>query len=208
MAASALVSTHASLPGRHRPSRRLGWLGPVSGDASAVPAKEGVGCDEPSVTAWPGECLGDGAEQRPVLIGERGPPVLAAEHGELVTQDDDLDVFGAPGPHGEAGQRREEAVQDAIHALQDRRYLPWSTPTSEFRAPTGLVSTHARVSEPHRARCSTAVLLVAIAVCQLLPNSAARGPSRRESAETTIVPATLSCQVWRSRSQSIHRNPR
>ena len=48
-------------------------------------------------------------------IGECGPIVLAVEHGELVAQDDDLDVFGAAGPNSEAGQRREEAVQDAIH---------------------------------------------------------------------------------------------
>ena len=59
-------------------------------DASAVPAKERVRCDEPSVAAWPGECLGDGAEQRPVVVGERGPIVLAALHGELVAQHDDL----------------------------------------------------------------------------------------------------------------------
>ena len=87
--------------------------------------------------------MGDGAEQRPVVIGERAPIVLAAEHGELEAQDDGLDVFGAPGPRGEAGQRREEAVQDAIHAPQDRRY----------RLVNGHVRvagthTHARIPEP------------------------------------------------------------
>ncbi len=45
------------------PSGRLDWLGPVPGDASAVPTQEGFGCDEASVAVWSGECLGDGAEQ-------------------------------------------------------------------------------------------------------------------------------------------------
>ena len=72
------------------------------------------------MAAWPGECLGDGAEQRSVIIGERWPIVLAAKHSELVSQDGDLDVFGAAGPRGEAGQRRQEAVQVAIYTPQDR----------------------------------------------------------------------------------------
>jgi len=98
----------------------------VFGDASAVPAQECVWCDEPSVAV----CLGDGAEQGLVVVVERGPPVLAA-------QGDDLDVFGAPRPRGEAGQRREEAVQDAIHAPQDRSV-------------SALLNAHARVSGTDR----------------------------------------------------------
>jgi hypothetical protein len=117
----------------------------VPGDASAVPAQEGVGCDEPSLAVWPGECLGDGAEQRPIIIGERRPLVLAAEYGELVAQDDDLDVFGAAGLDGEAGQRREEAVQDAMHTTQDRSL-------------SALVNAHDRVSGTLNATVPTGVL--------------------------------------------------
>ncbi|MFT7602168.1 MAG: hypothetical protein ACI8TP_005135 [Acidimicrobiales bacterium] len=54
------------------------------GDAASVPAQEGVGGDELSVAAWAGECLGDGAEQRPIIIGERWPAVLAAQYDKLV----------------------------------------------------------------------------------------------------------------------------
>ena len=109
----------------------------MTSDATAVPAQEGVGGDEPALAAGPGECLGDGAEQRPVSVGQRGPPVLAAEYGKLVAKDDDLDVFGAPGPDGGAGQRREEAVQDAIHTRQDR-------------SASALVNARVRVSGTHR----------------------------------------------------------
>ena len=123
------------------PSRGVVWLCPVACDTSSVPAQESVGCDEPSVAAGPGECLGDGAEQRPVVIAQCGPLDLAAKHDELVAQDDDLDVFGAAGPYGEAGQRREDPVQDAIHIPQDR----WVS---------ALVNAHVRVSGTHTRRTS------------------------------------------------------
>ena len=119
-----------------RPTSRLGWLGPVPGDASAVPAQQRVGGDEPSVAARPGERLSDGAEQRPVVIGQRGPARLAAQHDQLVAQDDDLEVLGAAGTDGEASQRREKAVQDAIHTAQDRSL-------------SALLNAHVRVSGTH-----------------------------------------------------------
>ena len=109
----------------------------MSGDASPVPTKQGVWCDEPASSERPGECLGDGAEQRPVVIVERWSGVQSVQDAELVTQDDDLKVFGAAGTYSEAGKRREEAVQNSIHTLRIGGDLPCSTATSEFRAPTG-----------------------------------------------------------------------
>jgi hypothetical protein len=61
------------------------------------------------------------------------PLMLAAEHGELVAQRDDLDVFGTPGPDSEPCQRREEAIHDAIYTRQDWRV-------------SALVNGHVRVS--------------------------------------------------------------
>jgi hypothetical protein len=84
--------------------------------------------------------LGDGAEQRPVVIVERWSGVQSVQDAELVTQDDDLKVFGAAGTYSEAGKRREEAVQNSIHTLRIGGDLPCSTATSEFRAPTGFGS--------------------------------------------------------------------
>ncbi len=64
-----------------------GWsvrLGPVAGDASAVPAQQGVGCDEPTGSSGAGERGCYRAEQRPVVVAEVGPIDLALKHGELV----------------------------------------------------------------------------------------------------------------------------
>lgn len=69
---------------------------------------------------------------------------MSPENSELVSQRDDLEVLGASRTDSETGQRSEESVQDAIHASQDRCYLPWSTPP-------------VRVSGTHRQR--TAVIV-------------------------------------------------
>ena len=74
--------------------RSQDWLGPVAWDASAVPA---------------GECVGDGAKQRPVVIDERWSLMLAV--ARLMSR----------------WWRRTDD-------------LAWSTPTSEFCAPTGTQS--------------------------------------------------------------------
>jgi len=73
-----------------------GWatgLCPVSCDASAVPAEQGVGCDDPAFAQAAGERGCDCAEQGPVVIGEFGAVDLAAQDAELVAQDDDFDVL-------------------------------------------------------------------------------------------------------------------
>jgi hypothetical protein len=56
--------------------------------------------------------LGDGAEQRPVVV-QRGPLVLAVERGELVALDDDLYVLGASRTDGEPCQSGDEVVENA-----------------------------------------------------------------------------------------------
>ena len=80
--------------------------------------------------------MGDGAQNRPVVVGERGSVVLSVQDAELVAQHDDLDVLRAAGTYSEAGERREEAVQNAVHRLRIGADFPCSTVTSEFWAPT------------------------------------------------------------------------
>ena len=55
-----------------------GGLCPVAGDASSVPAQEGVGGDEPAGSLWTRECSCDRAEQGPVIVVEGWPVDLAA----------------------------------------------------------------------------------------------------------------------------------
>ncbi len=76
--------------------RVSGWLGPVFGDASAVPTEQGVGSGEPSVAASLGECLGYRCEHRSVVVGKRGSCVLSVQDAELVAQDHYLQVLDLP----------------------------------------------------------------------------------------------------------------
>jgi hypothetical protein len=48
-----------------------GALCPVSGDASAMPSEEGVGCDDPACSLGAGERGGDRSKQRAVVVVER-----------------------------------------------------------------------------------------------------------------------------------------
>ena len=114
----------------------LGWLGPVLGNPLAMPAKQRVRVDEPTVAAWPGECGGYRSEQALIILGEVGSVVLSVQDAELVLWDDDFFVFGAAGTYGEAGKGREETVQNSIHVLRIDGDLPCSITTSGFRAPT------------------------------------------------------------------------
>ena len=113
-------------------------LGPVAGDASAVPAQQRVGCDDPAVAAWAGERGGDRAEQGPVVVVERGSVDLAAEDGELVAQHDDLEVLGAARTDSETGERSDEAVEDARHDRSaSAAFRPGQRPRPNIRPPHG-----------------------------------------------------------------------
>ncbi len=110
---------------------------PVSGDALAVPAVEGVGRDDPALASWAGECGGDGAEQGSVVVVECGSVGLAVQDAELVPKHDDLEVLGTTGANSEAGQRGDEAVRNALHSWSGSAVFP-------------LISARDRIFGPHR----------------------------------------------------------
>ena len=114
-----------------------GRLGPVPGDALAVPAQQGFGCHDPALAQSAGECRGDRPEKRPVVVVDGWPVDLAAKYLELVAKHDDLEVFRASGTDSEASKRSDETVEDAKHDHQDGGIEPWSAPTREFPSPTG-----------------------------------------------------------------------
>ena len=109
----------------------------MPGDASAVPAQQRLGCDDPALAEAAGERGCDGAEQVAVVIVEWGPVDLSAEHLELVAKHDDLEVFRASRTDNETGKCSDETVKDAKHDRPGWRRQPWSAPTREFPSPTG-----------------------------------------------------------------------
>ena len=93
------------------------------------------------MAARSGERLGDGADQRPVVVVQCGLPVLATEHGELVAEDDDLHVLGAADLTARRANDARKRYKMRYTPLRIGGYPPRSTPASEFRAPTGYLKT-------------------------------------------------------------------
>jgi hypothetical protein len=69
-------------------------VGPRAGDQQPVPAQQRLWSDEEAGPPGSGEYTADGGQQRPVGKFELGAGGLAAEHGELVAQHQDLQVLG------------------------------------------------------------------------------------------------------------------
>src|SRR5712692_7347685 len=73
-------------------------VGPVLGDESSMPTQQRVGLhdeDRPAVTAeYASEC----GDDRAVVGFEAWMHDLALQYGELMTQHEDLDIFGAIRP--------------------------------------------------------------------------------------------------------------
>jgi hypothetical protein len=85
-------------------------VGPGARDEAAVPAQQGLWLDQEAGPAGSGQDAADGGEQGPVGGFELGPWSLAAEHGELVAQDEDLKILGGIAA-GEQGEQPDGAAQ-------------------------------------------------------------------------------------------------
>jgi hypothetical protein len=89
------------------------WVAPSARDEAAVPAQQGLRLDEEAGPAGSGQDAADGGQQRPVGGFELGSWSLAAEHGELMAQDEDLKILGGIAA-GEQGELLGEAAQRQV----------------------------------------------------------------------------------------------
>ena len=76
-----------------------GWLSPVPGDESPVPAERGRWLhDQQHVGEAPTvEHRGEHRKDRAVGLGELGPAALAVEYHALVSESEDLSITGVAG---------------------------------------------------------------------------------------------------------------
>jgi hypothetical protein len=101
------------LPVERRPPRSTTRVGPCAGDQPPVPAQQRLGPDEEARPARPRQDTADGGEQGPVGRFELWSWSLAAEHGELMTQDKDLQILGGIAT-GELGEELDGAAQRQV----------------------------------------------------------------------------------------------
>ena len=115
---SSVKKSHATIPADDHlldllAERRPPRVGPCAGDQAAVSAQQGQGPDQEARPARPRQDTADGGEQGPVGRFELRSWSLAAEHGELVTQDKDLKVLGGV-TAGELGEELDGAAQRQV----------------------------------------------------------------------------------------------
>ena len=88
-------------------------VGPSARDEAAVPAQQRLRLHQEAGPAGWGQDAADGGEQRPVGGFELGSWSLAAEHGHLMSQDEDLKILGGIAS-GEEGEQLDGAAQRQV----------------------------------------------------------------------------------------------
>ena len=79
---------------QRRPARAPVGVCPVPADEAAVPGEHRLGRDQERAPPFTGDEASEQGDERPIGPGEAGPPDLAAEHCQLVAQDEDLGILG------------------------------------------------------------------------------------------------------------------
>ena len=88
-------------------------VGPASGDELGVPAQQCTGREKPHPAQRGRQQPAERAEDRAVEPGQGGSKVGAAQHGDLVSQDQDLGVFSGVG----AGEQRQPGQHAYEHQV-------------------------------------------------------------------------------------------
>src|ERR1019366_4313657 len=81
------------LVGKSRSSRSAVRVGPAPADHRTVPTEDGLRRDQERLPAFLRDKTSKQSDERSVAPGEAGTDDLAAKHGQLVAQDEDLGIF-------------------------------------------------------------------------------------------------------------------
>jgi hypothetical protein len=96
-----------------------GLGGPAAGDQLAVPAQDGGRCDQLPEASADREQSDEGGDQGAVGPGHPRARRAPSKHGELVAQDQDLDLFGRVG----SGAQHDPAEEHGEHLIdQSQRH--------------------------------------------------------------------------------------
>jgi hypothetical protein len=134
-----------------------GFCGPAAGDQLAVPAQDGGRGDQEPAASADREQSGEDGDECPVGPRYSRTRGASLEYGELVAQDQDLDVLGGVGfgaQHDPAQERGEHLVDQP---QRHQRIVPGQLDADEqaghglcaqFRAPTGPMTPPTTASDP------------------------------------------------------------
>ena len=105
----------ADLSADRRSPRARCWVGPALRHELAMPADERVGRDDGRTPALAREEPARGGQERAVGGPKRGPRDLAPQDGELMTENDDLELLELLGAAGERDELKQASQGDVEH---------------------------------------------------------------------------------------------
>ena len=105
-----------------------GLGGPAAGDELAVPAQDGGRGDEQPEASAVGEQSGEGGDQGAVGPAHPRARCASLEHGELVAQDQDLDVLGGVGSGAQHDPAEELGEHLVDQSQRHQRIMPGHLP--------------------------------------------------------------------------------
>jgi hypothetical protein len=103
--------------GTERRSAATVWIGPSPGDQAAVPSQHGARRDQSMCPQVPGQQPNQRGEHSTISPVQSGPGVGAAQHGNLVAQDKQLDILGRRRPANQP-QPAENPDEDQVKQAQ------------------------------------------------------------------------------------------
>ena len=94
-----------------------------------MPAQQRVRRDQPPLAADTRKHMSDSGQKRPVAVIQPWRLRCALQHGELMAQHDDLEVFRTTGTDGERHKRDKQTVNQTAHPPILAPRTPRSTAT-------------------------------------------------------------------------------
>ena len=121
-------------------------VGPVPPDETVVPVKDGLWCDEERTPPLTWDQAGEQGDERPVGPAEARPPDLAAQHRQLVAQDEYLGVLregiGPAGP-----DEPERPTEDLVEEGEGHGRAAWPNASELVKSQVGVIGPYRRCDQ-------------------------------------------------------------
>ena len=125
-------------------------VGPVPPDETVVPVKDGLWCDEERTPPLTWDQAGEQGDERPVGPAEARPPDLAAQHRQLVAQDEYLGVLregiGPAGP-----DEPERPTEDLVEEGEGHGRAAWPNASELVKSQVGVIGPYRQPKGERRA---------------------------------------------------------
>ena len=107
-------------------------------DEAAVPVEHRPGRDQERTPPLTRDQAGEQGNERPVRPAEAGPPALAAEHRQLVAQDEDLGILGDVAQMVHTGELK-DPTEETVEERQGHGRAAWPNASRLVKPKMGVI---------------------------------------------------------------------